>query len=568
MSVERNPDSESALSAREYIQYKSAVQDFALSVAFATNVLYGNPFKAVTTRPFEVPLTVKDVEGHLAIKETETALTDEFFKYKSLFHSLLGHHDTARTWAQHISWPFTRFNALIVVAQSEKDIGKTTKETIQSARESLDQVPLVDSLKPKLAMAWAHLAPFAQDIDKQPAVCIDTARFILGSLHQEITAFPEDDMRYQDIKVSSLCSSMTKAYLAVAEAEGNLGLNFQMSLRLAQEYADKVYDTEGSIDLLLRSALVKRNLGAAFADDIDKAKGIVLKQWDWGYKHETLLGYLLTIAETELAAVSNTDQTLDLGRELSVTNSKPKESFWGLIQIAQFEKRKGLDATHTLNLARQAKQRLNKSEWDYAEKAIAQAEQMGMEYNSVPQEEYFEIVGRIRKGFTNAKEPWKKFLYARDLITTQVANGFYPPRSFEEAEVLASSLDAPLQAQYLLDLAELAAKAGLDPRYYTDKARHLVYQKMIKGYKTDEVFQKITKAEIEIGRTLISRCYPTLIRLGRTEMEQLATEAIRLNDKDCLRALGAFLPLDIQAKYASQETEPFFLAGRAMRGIC
>jgi len=564
--IEKASHPKETLSDREYITYKSALQDFALSSAFATNILYGNPLKAITSRPFEIQPRIKNIEGQLAIKETKTALTDGFFKFESLFHSLLGNYDTARTWAQHIHWPFTRFYALIVVAHSEKDAGKDTKVTVQSAKESLDQVPMVDSLKPKLAMAWAHIAPFAQDIGRQPTVCIDTAKFILGSLHQKVTAFTEEDMIYQDTKMS-LCASMTRAYLAVAEAEGKFGLNFQMSLRLAQEYAEKVFVTERSIHLLLRSALVKRSLGTAFADDIDKAKGIVMKIQDREYKHETLLGYLLTIAETELAAASSTDQTLELGRELSVAHSKPKESFWGLIQIAQFEKRKGLDPTHTLNRARQAKQRFDRSEWDYLEKVVVEVEHMGKEDGRVPETDYFEIMERTRTALANTKEPWKKFLYARDLIITQVENGFYPPRSFEEAEVLASSLDAPLQAEYLLDLAKLAAKASLDPRYYTDKARHLVYQKMIKSYRTDDVFQKITEAEVEIARTLINRCFPALAHLGQEQMEQLVIEAIRLNDRNCLKALGAFLPLEVQEKFASEETSNFFLKGRAMRPI-
>lgn len=47
---EKTPEAKLPLSTREYIAYKSAMQDFALACRYSLDVLYGNSLRAETSK--------------------------------------------------------------------------------------------------------------------------------------------------------------------------------------------------------------------------------------------------------------------------------------------------------------------------------------------------------------------------------------------------------------------------------------------------------------------------------------------------------------------------------------
>lgn len=569
--IETTPNPENTLSNREYIEYKSAVRDFALSCVFASNVLYQSSIKAETARPLG-PITSGDIDKQLALRETATAFSDRFFRFASIFHFALGNHDTARVWAQHIYWPFRRFDAILFLAENEKRLGKDTRETVQSARDSLDHVPMVASLKPQLAANWARMAPYAGNVEKSPTICLDTAKFILASLPPKVALRPrygEEGPSRQD----SLNASIARAYLVLAEMEGKLGFNFESSLDLASEYAWEVVDGHTQIDIFLRMAVVKRNIKIQFTDSIEDAKRAALNLPEHEHIHKIVVDRLLDIAKVELDTGLNPEETIEVARRLSFNHKKPTDAFWTLIRIAKFEKKIRFDAAKTLHLARQTKQRFENAEWDGLEKVIMDVERMKRD-DEHPVDGYYiygkEIIAdedQALERVNESKDPLQKWYNMQILIDIQVKKGIPPARSFKEAEVIVSSFEVGYQAHCLLTLAQLAAKAGMDPMLYTDKVRRLLYQRMIKSYRTSEIFNDLAKTEAEVAHTLMRRCYPILAHLGPVEIEELTSEAVRLNDQDCIKGLGAFLPLNIQDRFMSDETKNLLLTGRTMRGI-
>lgn len=558
--VETRPETEYLAPDREYILYRSAVQDFALACIFNANVLYGNPLKAGVTRPFK-PVETENIAEQLVIREVNTALTDRFFRSVGIFHSSLGNHDTARVWAQHIKWPLTRFDALMVIAEHEKSFGKDTKETVESAKHCLEVPIMNDWLKPELAASWARLALYANDIQKSPTTCLNIAKFILDSLHPNATTQPPEE----DLDGNSLYACVARAYLAIAQVEGKLGFDFESSLKSAYEFVNNA-SVEEEFDISLRTIIVKHNIGAPFGDDINRAKKLALGSQDALFSLGIVLNRLLKLARVEFNISLSPEDTIQLARTLAFEQKKAAESFWGLIEIAQFEQINRFDSTKTLSLANQVKELFDRAYWDELERVIDKVKQTKSVDEDFVNEDSMTVdqaQGRLKP----SKDSYHRWFGLLDLIKARIKEGIPSAKVFDEAEVLLSSFESGFRVSGLLRLAELAAEAGINPLSYTDKARHIVYLKMIKSYKTGDMLEEITKAEIKVAETLMKRCYPILAQMGQAEVEALTHEAIRLHDRDCIRALGAFLPLAVQDKFASEETKNLLLAGRAIRGV-
>lgn len=557
--VEKTPEAKLPISTREYIAYKSAVQDFALACRYSLNVLYGNSLQAEVSRPFNKVAT-ENIETQLLHSELDTAPTDDFFGLIGTFHSSLGNHDTARVWAQHIRWPLKRFDALITIAEEERRLGIDTQETVQPAKYSLE-VPIVANwLKPELAARWARLALYATGIQKTPAICLDIAKLILNSIS------PDFIIQEEKLELNSLYASVTRAYFIIAQVEGALGFDFESSLKSAHDSVHKVSDLKRAFELSLLALVVKSKLGAPVGNDIKQAKKMALGSWETPFLPGVTINGLLNLAQAEFIIKQNPEDTIQLARKLSSEQKDSLQSFSELIQIARFEKANGLDPSKTLFLARQAKQHFDSTKWDELERLISEVEPMKNIDRDFSDWGYITI-GQAQEKLNRSKEAYHRWRALCDLIKAQIREGVPPSKAFEEAEALSSSFQNDLQVRSLLRLAELAAEAGINPIIYTDEARHIVYQRMIKSYRTGDIFQEITETEMNVARILMGRCHAVLAQIGQVEAEALTREAIRLNDKDCIRALGAFLPLDVQDKFASKETKNLLLVGRAMRGI-
>lgn len=569
--VEQARHTEDIISAEDYIRYKSAMQDFAQSCGYALNVLSGNPFRADTARPLKNQ-TESNIEIQLLDTELKSITTDRFFGQVSLFHASLENYDTARTWAQHVSWPLRRFDALMFLAGMEKTTGKTTRDTVQSARESLDQLPILTvGLKPHFAANWARLAPFAKDIQKNPKVYIDTAKYILASTYPDsVKVYPYHGPEGTLDNINSLYASIARSYLVLAEIEGKLGFNFVPSLLSAKDHMQIVSDEEWRIDLSLRTALVKRTIGLPFNEDIEQAKKAILdlgeKEHRKKYADYVLSEQLLWIAKTKFYSESDIQDPIEFAREIALDQKDPEDSFRLILNVALFEKMNGLDTSQSLQLAREVKTRFGNDKRDNLEEEIVSIEHM-KRWDKDP--DYLEdaTIDQVQERLKNATTTADRWNNLRDLIQVEIVQGLSSAKSIEDAESLVPSFEIALQVHCLLELAQLAAEAGLNPTYYLDKVRNIVYQKMIKSYRTFDLLGDINKTEMKIAEHLMRRCHKTLIQLTQEEIEQLTREAIRLNDRDCLKALGTFLPLKTQDKYESDSTRDFFLSGRSKRRI-
>lgn len=445
----------------------------------------------------------------------------------------------------------------MAVAEEERRFDIDTKETVQSAKRSLEVPIMVNWLKPELAVRWARLAPYAKDIGKSPTMCLDTAKLILESVRPNVITQEEKS------ELNALYSSIAKAYFIIAGVQGALGFNFESSLESAYDSARKVSDLERAFDISLLAIVVKYNLGVPVGHDIKRVRKMAFRSRSTEPFPDVIFSHrLLNLAQVEFSIKLSPEDTLQLARKLSSEDTL--QSFLNLIQIARFEKLNGLDSTKTLFLARQAVQDLGGTNWGDLEKVIFETQEIkGADGDYTD----YITVDQAQKTLKHANNSYQKWLALQDLIRAQIREGVPSLKAFEEVEALSSSLQNNLRVQSLLRLAELAAEAGINPISYTDKARHIVYQQMIKSYKTGELLGEITETEMKVARVLIKRCHSVLAQIGQAEAEALICEAIRLNDQDCIRALGAFLPREIQDKITSQETKNLLLAGRAMRGI-